>query len=191
MMLRKIGMDLDQLEIIAGEFLLDPLLVASFICVESSGNPWAWNPEPQYRYLWDVKNGKPFRPLTVAERASKVPPADFPSPPRADRDAEYWGQSCSWGLMQVMGAVAREHNFKEIFLSQLCQPDLNVWVGCKHLAGKIRRYPELTDAISAYNAGSPRRAASGQYENQVYVDRVTAQLGRLKDGSDELEGQAP
>jgi len=186
-MIKHLGIDLDALEVIAGEYLLDPLLVASFICVESSGNPWAWNPEPHYRYLWDVRKGRPFRPLTVEERASEFPPKDFPAPPGVDPDAEFWAQQASWGLMQLMGAVARERGFKGSFLTELCTPEVGVWHGCKHLVTYTRRYPDLSDAIAAYNAGSPRRIASGVYENQGYVDKILAQHGRLKVGTDELE----
>lgn len=187
-MKRPIGLPLDELEIISGEHFLDMLLVGSFICVESSGNPWAWNPEPPYKWLWNTKTGTPFRPLTVEERNSEIPPKDFPCPAAADRDAEWWGQQCSWGLMQVMGGVAREHGFVDPFLTQLCDPRTNVWMGCRYLRAKMKTYKELSDSVAAYNAGSPRRLANGQYENQTYVDRVLAQYGRLKDGTDELEG---
>jgi len=188
-MIRRLGIDRDLLEVITGELSLDPLLVASFICVESSGNPWAWNPEPPYRYMWDLKRKRPFRPLTVDERASERPPADFPGMPGADPDAEWWGQQTSWGLMQVMGAVARERGFTGTFLTELCDPAKNVWIGCRHLVGLSRRFSG-TDLYAAYNAGSPRRVASGAYENQGYVDKIVAQLGRLKDGTDGLEDEA-
>lgn len=186
-MIRRIGIDLDHLEVIADELLLDAQLVASFICVESSGNPWAWKPEPPYRYLWDVAKGRPFRALTHDERMSEVAPKDFPVPAGADREAEWWGQQISWGLMQVMGGVARERGFSGVFLTQLCDPAEGVWVGCRHLAALLRRYRHLPDTIAAYNAGSPRKLATGVYENQQYVDKVLDQLGRLKDGADELE----
>lgn len=186
-MILELGVERDLVEVVAGELMLDPLLIASFIMVESSGNPWAWNPEPPYRFLWDVKHAKPFRPLTVAERVSEVPPKDFPGWKGADPDAEWWGQQCSWGLMQVMGGVARERGFKGTFLTQLSDPEINLWTGSRHLAALARRYTG-DDLYAAYNAGSPRRVASGAYENQGYVDKIREQLGRLKDGRDELEG---
>lgn len=188
-MIYTLGVELDLVEVVAAELLLDPLLIASFILTESSGNPWAWNPEPPYRFLWDVKAQKPFRPLTVEERTSEVPPKDFPGMLGADRDAEWWGQQCSWGLMQVMGGVARERGFTDRYLTGLCAPEPNLWVGCRHLAALSRRYTG-EDVYAAYNAGSPRRAASGLYENQSYVDKIRIQLGRLKDGTDGLEDEA-
>jgi soluble lytic murein transglycosylase-like protein len=39
----------------------------------------------------------------------------------------------SWGLMQLMGEVAREFGFMGQFLSELCDPDTGVDWGCKKL----------------------------------------------------------
>ena len=41
-------------------------LVAAICAKESSFISHAWNPEPKYRYLWDVSKGKPFRVQTAA-----------------------------------------------------------------------------------------------------------------------------
>ena len=109
----------------AARHALPELLVIAVVEVESAGNSWAWNPEPRYRYLWDVKRGRPFRPLTEAERASEIPPDDF-SCIAGDRDQEWWGQQASWGLMQVMGAVAREHGFRGPYLTELSVPELSI-----------------------------------------------------------------
>src|SRR5688572_9407095 len=95
----------------AEEHALDPELLEAQVFVESGDNAHAWNPEPAYRYLWDVRQGRPFRPLTPAERQSEVPPADFPTL-AGDRDQEWWAQQASWGLLQVLGAVAREDGFR-------------------------------------------------------------------------------
>src|SRR5688572_17064220 len=89
---------------------LPATLVFGVCAVESSDNPYAWNPEPKYRYLWDVRRNKPFRALASYEVDSKVPPSDFFGK-SGDRDQEWWAQQASWGLMQVMGAVARERGF--------------------------------------------------------------------------------
>ena len=70
---------------------------------ESSFDPWAWNPEPKYRYLWDLLMQKPFRKLTSAEIASEFPPMDFRAPRGVPTDAEWWGQQASWGLCLAEG----------------------------------------------------------------------------------------
>lgn len=153
---------------------LPELLVMAIVRVESGGNPYAWNPEPRYRYLWDVKKKAPFRALTPDEIAAEVPPKDFPTL-GGDRDQEWWGQQASWGLMQVMGAVARECGFNRPYLPELCDPALSLEYGCRHLSTLRDRFVTRygwNGVIAAYNAGSPRLSADGKFENQGYVDKV-------------------
>jgi soluble lytic murein transglycosylase-like protein len=159
---------------------LDLALVLGIAEVESSFRVAAWNPEPRYRYLVNVSTWKPFRALTPAEAASESPPADFPAPPGMPTDAEWWGQQASWGLMQVMGGVARELLCSAWSLGELlADPGLAVDLGCRHLKAKLKRYDGETAAgIAAYNLGSAMRGADGRYANQGYVDKVTAALGR-------------
>ena len=153
-------------------------LVRAIVWVESGGDVHAWNPEPPYRYFWDVRRKTPFRSLTELERASEVPPDDFPSL-KGDRDAEWWGQAASWGPMQVMGAVAREHGFSAHFPA-LCDALHGVQYGCVHLDRLRDRFLGKfgwQGVAAAYNAGSPRLDARGRYENQVYVDKIAATGG--------------
>lgn len=157
---------------------LPPVLIGALVEQESRGNPWAWNPEPHYSYLWDVKRRGPFRSLTPAEIASERPPADFPTL-GGDRDQEWWAQQASWGLMQVMGAVARECGYREPYLPALLDPQTNLEYGCRHLANLKRRFFNghgWDGVIAAYNAGSPRMDETEQYVNQNYVDQVNARL---------------
>jgi hypothetical protein len=152
-------------------------LIAAIVEVESTNNQWAWNPEPAYRYLWDVKRNAPFRSLNAAEVASKRPPADFPAL-AGDRDQEWWAQQASWGLVQVMGGVARECGFRGPYLTELCEPKTCLEYGCRHLANLHRRFYTRwgwDGVIAAYNAGSPR--FNGRvFENQQYVDKVRKAL---------------
>lgn len=153
---------------------LFPALVWGLVKAESSGNPWAWNPEPHYRYLWDLNLWGPFRALTAAERISEIPPRDFTAPRGVPLDAEWQGQQASWGLMQVMGAVARELGYSEPFLTGLCQPETGLDYGCLYLARQMKAYDGQAHlAVAAYNAGSPRHdPITGKLMNQKYVDRV-------------------
>ena len=155
-------------------------IVQALVVKESTCRVLAWNPEPRYRYLWDFKRNRPFRSLTAAELASKIPPPDFPAPAGVDRDAEWWGQQSSWGYMQIMGAVARECGYTGQFLTGLCEPAINIEMGCRHLQGLAKRYLATAGwpgVVAAYNAGSPRVLGNGQYENQAYVDAVLKILG--------------
>ena len=131
---------------IAPQYSLPPNLVRAICEVESSFNPWAWRFEPQYKYL-------------VGDRLTMT-------------TTERMGQMCSWGLMQVMGGVAREAGYRDAF-PNLCDPDVGLNYGCKHLAKFYAKHLNWPDAIASYNAGSPRHnLADGGYVNQIYVDRV-------------------
>lgn len=159
---------------------LSPSLVAAVVMVESGGDPWAVRAEPGYRWLWDEPIGVPFRSLRPDEASSLFPPKDFAGPAGVSRATEWFGQKCSWGLMQIMGATAREHGFRGVFLSSLCQPTIGLEYGCKHLSNLVKRYKgNLLDAVSAYNQGTARRDDSGKYRNQRYVDKVVAEARKL------------
>lgn len=158
----------------------NPELVKAMVGVESGFNPWAWNPEPRYRYLWNVKTGEPFRPLTVDELDDEIPPKDFPAL-HGDRDNEFWGQQASWGLMQVMGAVAREYGFAGKYLPQLCDPDTGLEFGCRVLVACLRwAGGDVPAALAAYNGGWTKDNGPGvKYKrNQSYVDKVYKELAR-------------
>jgi hypothetical protein len=151
----------------ADRFAVPRPIVLAIVEQESTFDPWAWNPEPKYRYLWDVLMSKPFRKLTPAEESSEFPPPDFKAPRGVPADAEWWGQQASWGLMQVMGAVARERGFVGRFLSQLCDPPEGLKYGCIHLAGYLRRYKDPFPAIEAFNGGPGAVGKNAKYAGEV------------------------
>ena len=156
-------------------------LAMSVAVIESSMNRYAWNPEPHYKYFWDVKRNAPFRSLTAAEVAAKRPPSDFPCL-LGDKDQEWWAQQASWGLMQTMGAVAREHGYKAPFLTALVEPGPSIKYGVLHLkalTGRFHRKFGIEGVIAAYNAGSPVKESSGAFRNQGYVDKVTSVMRQL------------
>jgi soluble lytic murein transglycosylase-like protein len=66
----------------------------------------------------------------------------------------------SWGLMQVMGEVAREMGYTGP-LAELCDPATGIEVGCRTLAHKIATNEgSIANSLQAYNGGSnPRYAA--------------------------------
>lgn len=162
------------LDEIATAHAIDPVLVTALTRVESDGNPWAWNPEPKYRYFWDVSRRAPFRAVQPDELLAKTPPPDFPTL-RGDRDQEWWGQQASWGLMQIMGGVARERGFIGPYLTELCDPTVNLTYGCAYLATLlVWSHGNLRQALAAYNGGKGGNEVP-PYRNQAYVDRVFKQ----------------
>lgn len=80
-----------------------------------------------------------------------------------------------------MGAVAREYGFRG-WLSSLCDPEINLRYGCKHLKNLERRFLVTygwEGVVSAYNAGSPRRKGKSLWENQTYVNKIHTAGGFL------------
>lgn len=159
----------------------DPLLVEAIVLTESSGDKWAWNPEPRYRYFWDVKKRRPFRAVTEAEIASELPPADF-SALHGARDQEWWAQQASWGLMQIMGAVARELGCTSPYLTALCDPITNLTYGCLKLAELMRWSTNNTIcALAAYNGGKHENSPVHlpHLRNREYAEKVMQRRARV------------
>jgi len=167
----------EAIETAAAEAHLSPDLVEAICLVESAGDPWAWNPEPHYRWLWDVRRKRPFRRVTPNEARAKYPPADFQTL-AGDRDQEWWGQQASWGLMQIMGAVARELGYRSPYLPGLVDVRTNLELGCTKLAQLLRwAKGDVAQALAAYNAGQGNyRSAAGQ----AYAEKVIARLPQVE-----------
>ena len=96
---------------IATKHSLDPALVCAVIEQESAWDANAIRYEPAFRTRY-------------------VAPLGLPA-------TEEVARSISWGLMQVMGQVAREHGFTGKFLSSLCDPAAGLDAGCAVLVGKF------------------------------------------------------
>jgi hypothetical protein len=135
----------------ASDYKLNTFLVAAIVVVESGGGTHKTRFEPTYPYLYGVE--KYAKILQITQETEKV------------------HQMTSWGLMQVMGSTARWQGYEED-LPNLCRPTVGLRQGCLYLRQLVTKYGNVTDAIAAYNAGSPRKDSSGRYLNQGYVDKV-------------------
>lgn len=140
-------------------FGLDQDLIAAIIQVESGGNKFAMRYEPNYKWTYYTR-----------ECASRY---------GIDLATEEMMQKCSFGPMQVMGAVAREFGFTG-YMTELCSNDLGIYYGCKHLKRLSERFANEADLIASYNAGSPRKTSGGFYENQQYLDKVYSVLNEIR-----------
>lgn len=134
---------------------VDPVLVAAICQKESSWDPTAIRFEPEYRWLWPARDNV-YRPSRVSAAT------------------EVAQQKTSWGLMQIMGAVARERGCRLPYLTALCSAPLGVEFGCAHLAWMAKRYAG-NDLISAYNAGRPV-----DFNRRIYVDPVLEYMDALR-----------
>lgn len=139
---------------------LDPILVQAIVEHESGGDPFVSRYEPHWRYL--------------------LSPRDYASRLGITGATEEMLQSMSWGLMQIMGSVARELGY-DSHLVRLTDVELGLYWGCKKLKLLSRQYGEESDWIAAYNMGSPRKTPGGLYQNQkTYVDPIAARLRELR-----------
>jgi soluble lytic murein transglycosylase-like protein len=68
---------------------------------------------------------------------------------------EEFTRSVSWGLMQLMGQVAREHGFKGKFLSSLCDPEIGLELGCEVFKTKLAAAAgDISAALNLWNGGA-------------------------------------
>jgi hypothetical protein len=128
----------------AAKHALDPALVCAVVEQESAWDAHAIRYEPSFRTRYVAPLG--------------LPPKEGPPGRRLVEPGgtEEIARSISWGLMQVMGQVAREHGFQGKFLSALCEPEAGLDIGCAVLAAK-------------FAAAATLRAASGAVEGQGFL----------------------
>jgi soluble lytic murein transglycosylase-like protein len=124
---------------------LDPCVVKAIVRKESGFNTYAIRYEPAFLERYVPLNLNIFKSV--------------------DDMTERIQHATSWGLMQIMGAVARERGFTEPFCSALCDPAKGLDFGCRHLAVKKRKYPNGYDYIAAYNQGDNRKGLDGRSKN--------------------------
>lgn len=111
---------------------LDPALVCAVVEQESGWNPWAMRYEPHFF-------AKYIASLYTNNKISA---------------SEAYARGFSWGLMQVMGQVARETGFDALFLSALCDSEQGLALGCKVLRRKFDAATgDTARALLAWNGG--------------------------------------
>lgn len=137
---------------------LDYKVVAAVVMQESAGKACATRYEDHYRWTFDLEKYAKLNSIT--------------------KETEEIQQKTSWGLMQIMGGVARELGFTGD-LVRLCEPKLNLRYGIKKIKQLIKKHDDFSDAIASYNAGSPRKDESGNYVNQHYVNSVMRYMDDL------------
>lgn len=146
----------DVLSLIAAKHGLNPMLIASIIQTESSGNRYCLRYESNWKYF--------------------VTPELFAKTLGLTADTEIETQKFSYGLMQLMGSIARELGHVGP-MGMLFDVQLNLDLGCKKVSQCVRKYQKLNDAVASYNAGSARYT-DGKLVNQEYVDRVMGYLAQ-------------
>lgn len=117
---------------------LDPALVKAVCHHESAGwNTWASRYEPGFytRYIVPMPNAQRFG--TVVSDGT-----------------ERRARATSYGLMQVMGQVAREQGFTGEYLTEMCDPAVGIEQGCHRLKAAMNRAGgDVRKALLSYNGG--------------------------------------
>ena len=124
-------------------------MMAGWIYTESAFDPWAVRYEPAFerRYVTTAKQPD----LSETERKMR---------------------SMSWGLLQIMGQVARECAFTTTYLSELLDPRTNIDLASTILKANHNKTGSWDGALAAYNGGLGGNQRP-PYRNQHYVNRVT------------------
>ena len=125
-----------------------PELVCAVIEQESSWDCWAIRYEPAFysRYI----EPQIARGTITSETEARA-------------------RAFSWGLMQVIGQVAREHGFTAASLATLCDADVGIDVGCRVLAAKLAAAEgNVERALLLWNGGG----------NPDYAGAVMNRCGR-------------
>lgn len=135
----------------AKKHLINPNLVTAIVGIESAYNTDAVRYESHYKWLYK--------------------PDEFAKQLGLSVETESELQKFSYGLMQCMGAVARENGFSGP-LFRLCRPDLGLEYGCAHFAKYFRKYNDLKRTLAAYNGGPGAILADGTFKNESYVNKV-------------------
>ena len=132
-------------------FIADEILVQAIIKKETNWVPCRTRYEPGWRYFYNPAKYAQHLFITI--------------------DTEKVLQAQSWGLMQIMGSVARELGFDD-YMPKLIEPENGLMFGIKKLSQLSFKYDDIRDVISAYNAGEPKKIGGLRYINQEYVDDV-------------------
>jgi soluble lytic murein transglycosylase-like protein len=136
----------------ATAFGLDPRLVEAMVWIESSDNPWADRHEPEFE----------------AWLRRRIPGLT---------STQYKDRSTSWGLLQILGEVAYERGYREPYFTKLCQPDVGIEYGCRHLAWLLNQTSSAEVMVRAYNTGL---GGIDSHDAMIYWTKVSTQCDILQ-----------
>jgi soluble lytic murein transglycosylase-like protein len=144
----------------ADSFQLPPSFIAAVIQEESRFEPWAARTEPHYKRK------------AIVQRQAREWSKRWRGAPSYETELD--DRARSFGLMQVMGQLAREQRLASRYLGELYLPPNTIYHGAKRLRVLLDRYRgDTLSAISAYNQGNNRKRGE-TFANARYVYRVCA-----------------
>lgn len=154
-------------------------ILGAIVQTESSGNQFALRAETKHAWIIDQTTGKKNALALKSHYIYLFNPEECARSAGVTTDTEIWSQVASWGLCQLMGAVARELGLRGPIV-QLLQADTNLKYAALLLKRLAKRYDKSEDIMAAYNAGSAIKGINGRYRNQDYVDKVNLHLSAIK-----------
>jgi len=140
----------DSIEKSSIEFGLSKRLIFAVIMTESGGNTNVMRFENGYKWLFRVKDMAKKAGFGCTDKTMEVM------------------QSCSFGLMQVMGANYYI-NGGQGWCSEMLIPEKGIYYGCKILKSITKKHKNHADTYAVYNAGSLIKR-EGNYKNQENVN---------------------
>ena len=139
-------------------------LLVAMVWQESTGDPAAIRFEIAWRYFWHPK------PDQGLYRADWSVEQNRSNAWNILGSTEFYSQSFSWGLLQVMGSVARELGLKG-YLAKLVDPEIGLKMGLLHFQKKLKQAKgDLKKALLFYNGGG----------NEGYATEVLAKHEEIK-----------
>lgn len=118
---------------------INPQLLAALIHQESGGAVYAVRYEPAFlkKYL--------------ESKTKKTIGGYVPS--KCSWQTEVQMRATSFGLVQIMGQVARERGFQGEFLTELCDPAINLKFGTEFLQTLLHKHDTTEKALLRWNGG--------------------------------------
>lgn len=140
----------------ATQYGIDGNVIKAIIAQESKWNPYAIRYESNYKWLYHPENYSKHPLISLA--------------------TEVESQKISWGLGQIMGALAREQGHMGL-MGELLDPKINIMhigIRLKDLSRECKKPEEF---FAAYNGGIDAvRRNNGKFKNQPYVDSANGYL---------------
>jgi soluble lytic murein transglycosylase-like protein len=143
----------------ARKYNIEPYVLAGLILQESSGNTYAIRCEPGF-----FKRYYPGLSRLVSKTSSKFD----------DNWIKYPDVfSASYGLCQVMYPIAIEDGLSLRYPTELCNPDVGIEAGCKHLRKHLDRVNNKIEmALLRYNGGGDPRYPAKVLEKGLMVKHL-------------------
>jgi hypothetical protein len=139
---------------------VQPAWVKAIISQESGWNSYALRYEVNYRWLHQ--------------------PEIYAKHPLISISTEIISQKMSWGLGQIMGALAREQGHPGL-MPELLKPEVNIQHICTRIKTLRNISTEVLDIFAMYNGGPGAvKKTLGKYSNQAYVDSASSYLQKFQ-----------